>query len=271
MLEAEISQNIIDFENIHVNYGMTTVLKEINLKINSNENWVILGANGSGKSTLMKLFSHDMYPNTKYEFKKKIFGKDRWDIFDLKKHLGIITNDLQNQFLNYGPHATALDVVLSGYYSSLGIFNHHNFSQEQIDEAYRALEFLGILELKNKQISQMSTGQQRRCIIGRSLIHEPQAYVLDEPTTGLDIKAQKGLIKVLQNLSKKVPVILITHNIEEIFPEITHVALIYKNTIYKQGKKEDILTSENLSEIFEAKIELDSENDRFFIKNIKVN
>ena len=77
---------IIDFENVYVNYGMTTVLKNINLKVHANENWVILGANGSGKSTLMKLFSNDLYPNTAYPFKKELFSKDRWDIFELKKN-----------------------------------------------------------------------------------------------------------------------------------------------------------------------------------------
>lgn len=261
-------KTIIDFENIHVNYGMTTVLKEINLKIHSDENWVILGANGSGKSTLMKLFSHDLYPNTKYPFKKEIFGYDRWDIFELKKHLGIITNDLHNQFLNYSKNASAYDILLSGYYSSLGIFNHHSFEKEQLDKVESVLEFLDIAEIKDKKLSEMSTGEQRRCIIGRSLIHSPEAFILDEPTTGLDIKAQCSFIKILQKLSKKVPIVLITHNVEEIFEEITHAALIYKNTIYKQGSKDDILTSENLSEIFEANIDIQKENDRYYIKSI---
>lgn len=259
-------ENIINFENIYVNYGMTTVLENINLKINNGENWVILGANGSGKSTLMKLFSHDLYPNTKYPFKKELFGKDRWDIFELKKNLGVITNDLQNQFLNYGKNTTALDVILSGFYSSLGIFRHHEFTEKQIDAAFDILNFLEIEHLKNKKISEMSTGEQRRCIIGRSLIHNPKAFILDEPTTGLDIKAQNNFLKLLQKLSKNVPVILITHSIEEIFPDVTHVALIYNKTIYKQGEKSDILTSENLSKVFEADIELKKANDRYFVK-----
>lgn len=259
-------KNIINFENIYVNYGMTTVLENINLKINNGENWVILGANGSGKSTLMKLFSHDLYPNTIYPFKKELFGKDRWDIFELKKYLGVITNDLQNQFLNYGKNTTAFDVILSGFYSSLGIFRHHEFSGKQFEEASNILKFLDIEHLKNKKISEMSTGEQRRCIIGRSLIHNPKAFILDEPTTGLDIKAQNNFLKLLQKLSKNVPVILITHSIEEIFPDVTHVALIYNKTIYKQGRKNDILTSENLSEIFEADIELQKAKDRYFIK-----
>ncbi len=261
-------ENIINFENVYVNYGSVTVLEKVNLKINAGENWVILGANGSGKSTLMKLFSHDLYPNTEYTFKKEIFGKDRWDIFELKKHLGIITNDLHNQFVSQASDVSALDSILSGYYSSLGVFKHHNFSQKQCEEALNVLKFLDIQSIQNKKIAHMSTGQIRRCVIGRSLIHEPRAFILDEPTTGLDIKAQRSLLEIIQKLSKKVPVVLVTHNIDEIFPEITHVALMYKKTIYKQGKKEDILTSENLSEIFETKIDLKKENNRYYIKSL---
>ncbi len=256
---------IIDFENIYVNYGMTTVLKNINLKIKSNENWAILGANGSGKSTLMKLFSHDIYPNTKYPFKKEIFGKDRWDIFELKKYLGIITNDLQEKFEYNAKSQTALDVVLSGYHSSLGVYKHHNVSEHEIQNALQTMTFLNITDIKDKKVCEMSTGQLRRCIIGRSLIHKPKAFILDEPTTGLDIKARKNVINVLQKLSERLPVILVTHNLEEIFSQITHAALMYKNTIYKQGKKEDIITSANLSEIFETDINIELHNGRFYI------
>lgn len=260
---------LIDFENIYVNYGMTTVLKEINLQIKKNENWVILGANGSGKSTLLKLFSHDLYPNTEYHFKKEIFGKDRWDIFELKKHLGIISNALQSRFSDFSPSATAYDIVLSGYYSSLGVYRHHSFSSEQLKKVDQVMEFLEILRLKDKKFSQMSSGEQRRCLIGRSLIHSPEFFILDEPTTGLDIKAQCCFIKTLRKMVKTSGIILVTHDVGEIFPEITHTALIYNKTIYKQGKKETILTSANLSEIFEADINLAYENERYYIKSIK--
>lgn len=265
---AEKVTALINFENVYVNYGMTTVLENVNLKINEHENWVILGANGSGKSTLMKLFSHDLYPNTKYPFKKEIFGKDRWDIFELKKYLGIITNDLHNQFANHSGAETAYDVVLSGYHSSLGVFKHHDFTEKQYEKALSALEFLDILDIKDKKVSQMSTGQLRRCVIGRALVHEPKAFILDEPTTGLDIKARSSFIKVLRKLSRKTPIILITHDIEEVFPEITHVALMYNKTTFKQGRKEEVLTSENLSEIFEINVNLQNENDIYKITEV---
>jgi len=267
--QKNYSKNIIDFENIYVNYDIvSSVLKNINLKINTNQHWVILGANGSGKSTLIKLISNDLYPNTKYPFRKKIFDRERWNIFELKNNIGIITNDLHNSFAVQGKSSTAYEVILSGYYSSIGVFKYHNFTKKQYEKALEVLKFLEILEIKDKKVHEMSTGQLRRCIIGRAMIHDPKAFVLDEPTVGLDIKAQNSFIKLIQKLSNKVSIILVTHHIEEIFPEITHVALMYEKTIFKQGKKEEILTSKNLSQIFEIDINLQNENNRYYIKSI---
>ena len=259
---------IIDFENIYVSYDVKPILENINLKIKEKEHWVILGSNGSGKSTLIKLISNDLYPNTKYPFKKEIFSKDRWSIFDLKKNLGIITNDLHNYFEKQGSFLSAYEVVLSGYFSSIGVFKHQDFTEEQHKKALEVLEFLEIKKMKDKRVGQMSTGQLRRCIIGRALIHNPKAFILDEPTVGLDIKAQNSFIKLIQKLSAKASIILVTHHIEEIFPEVSHVALVHNKTIFKQGKKEEILTSENLSEIFEIDIKLEKENQKYYIKSM---
>lgn len=269
MLNSKNScKTIINFKNIYAGYEQTPVLKDVNLEIKLGEHWAILGANGGGKSTLIKLMSNDLYPSPKYPFVKEVFGKARWSIFDLKKNLGIITNDLHNYFATHGGFLSAYEVVLSGYHSSIGVFKHQDFDKTQHQKALEALEFLEILDIKDKQVNQMSTGQLRRCIIARALIHEPKAYILDEPTVGLDIKAQHSFIKVMKKLSKKASIILVTHHIEEIFDEITHTALIYDNGIYKQGKKEEILNSQNLSQIFDIDIDLQKENERYYIKSI---
>lgn len=268
-MKSKMIENIIDFENIYVSYNVKPVLEKINLKIEANEHWAILGANGSGKSTLIKLLSNDLYPNTKYPHKKLIFGKERWSIFDLKKNLGIITNDLHNYFESHGNFLTAYEVVLSGYFSSIGVFKHQDFTEEQHQRALEVLEFLEIKEIKEKRVDKMSTGQLRRCVIGRALIHKPKAFILDEPTVGLDIKAQNSFIKFIQKLSKKASIILVTHHIEEIFPEISHIALIHNKTIFKQGFKEEILNSKNLSEVFDININLAKDNQRYYIKSIK--
>jgi len=258
--------NIIDFENIHVSYDDKIILKEINLKIEDNQHWVILGSNGSGKSTLIKLISSQLHPRQNYPHKKLILGKERYSLFDLRKAMGIITNDLHNYFYDQGNFLTGYEVVLCGYYSSIGVFKHQDFTKEQYDKANEILEYLDIVDLKDKIVSKMSTGQLRKCIIGRALIHEPKAFILDEPTVGLDIKAQLNFISLLRKLSKKATIILVTHHIEEIFDEVTHVALIKDQTIYKQGLKKDIINSENISDTFGIKLKIASSKDRYFIQ-----
>ena len=260
--------NIIEFENIDVGYDEKVVLKDINLKIKSGEHFAILGANGSGKSTLMKLIQSQIHPRQTKNFKKEIFGKSRYSIFELKKELGVITNDLHNYFEKEAGYLNGFEVVLSGYYSSIGIFTHQDFTKEQIKKALEVMDFLEIIDLKDKKVSSMSTGQLRKCIVARALIHDPKAFVLDEPTVGLDIKAQINFIKLLQKISLKSTIILVTHHLEEIFPEIKNVALIYNNTIFKIGKKEDILNSENLSTIFDIKIEVKQKNKRYYIETV---
>lgn len=260
--------NIIDFENIHVSYDDKLILKELNLKIEDNQHWAILGANGSGKSTLIKLISSQIHPRQNYPHKKLILGKERYSLFDLRKAMGIITNDLHNHFYDQGNFLTGYEVVLSGYYSSIGVFEHQDFTQEQHDKANEILKYLEITDLKDKIVAKMSTGQLRKCIIGRALIHDPKAFILDEPTVGLDIKAQLNFIKLLRKLSQKANIILVTHHLEEIFEEITHVALIKDETIFKQGKKEDILTSENISNTFGLKLKINSSNSRYFIQEV---
>ncbi|BAK73575.1 ABC transporter ATP-binding protein [Arcobacter sp. L] len=260
--------NIIDFENLNVGYDEKIVLKDVNLKIKQGEHWAILGANGSGKSTLMKVIQSEIHPRRDKPFKKEILGKATYSIFELRKELGIITNDLHNYFAREAGYLSGFEVVLSGHYSSVGIFTHQDFTKEQITKAKEVLEFLDIIDLKDKKVAEMSTGQLRKCIVGRALIHEPKAFILDEPTVGLDIKAQINFIKMLKKLSINSSIILVTHHLEEIFEEIENVALIYDNTIYKSGKKEEILTSENLSKIFETKLTIGEKNNRYFVEEI---
>lgn len=260
--------NIIEFENINVGYDERIVLQNLSLNINKGEHCAILGENGSGKSTLIKLISSEIHPRKTNKYKKLILGKERYSIFELKKAMGIITNDLHNYFFNHGNFLTAYEVVISGYYSSIGVFKHQDFTKEQHLKAEQTLNFLEIAHLKDKIVANMSTGELRKCIIGRALIHEPKAFILDEPTVGLDIKAQMNFIKLLQKLSTKTTIILVTHHIEEIFPQINKVALIKNKTIYKFGDKKDVLTSQNLSETFNCKLHLDCIKERYFIKEL---
>ena len=216
----------------------------------------------------MKLIQSEIHPRKTNEYKKEILGKSTYSIFELKKDLGIITNDLHNYFATHGNFLTGNITVLSGHYSSIGVFKHQDFTSEQHEKAKETMKFLEIEHLKDKYVQEMSTGELRKCIVARALIHDPKAFILDEPTVGLDIKAQINFIKMIQKLSKNCSIILVTHHLEEIFEEIQNVALIYDNTIYKSGKKKDILTNENLSEIFDTNVHINVKNNRYFVEEI---
>lgn len=259
---------IIDFENLHVSYDEKLILEKLNLKIKKGEHWAILGKNGSGKSTLIKLISSEIHPRKQYVYKKEIMGKERYTLNELKMQLGIITNDLHNYFEKEGNFLTTYEVVLSGYYSSIGVFKHQDFTSLQHDRALEVLEFLDLLEIKDKKVHELSTGQLRKAIIGRALIHKPKAFILDEPTVGLDIKAQVSFINTMKKLSKEASIILVTHHIEEIFEEITNIALMYENKVFIQGKKVDVLNSKNLSKIFEVDLSICEKNGRYFFDKV---
>lgn len=261
-------KHIIDFENIYAGYDDGDVLEAVTLKIAEGENWAILGANGSGKSTLLKLIMSELHPRQSHQFKKEVFGLSRYSIFELKEKLGIITNDLHNFFLHSGGHLSGFDVVLSGYYSSIGTFKHQSFSASQHKKVLETLESIEILHLKDKKVSQMSTGELRKCIIARALIHNPKAFILDEPTVGLDIKTQINFIKLLKQLSKMHSIILVTHHLEEVFEEITHIALIHNKTIFKRGIKKEILNSKNLSKTLGINLKINEKNSRYYIEEI---
>ncbi|MDY0264071.1 MAG: ATP-binding cassette domain-containing protein [Sulfurospirillum cavolei] len=259
---------IIHFEHVNVAYDEEDVLHDIQLSISEGQHTAILGANGSGKSTLLKLFSNDIYPRFNPKMRKEIFGKSIWDIWELKKHLGIITNDLHYQFSERAPDLNGFEVTLSGFYSSFHIYEHQEFSPLHVQKVQEVLEFLEIAHLRDKRISQMSTGELRKCIIARALVHEPQAMILDEPTVGLDIKAQINFIQLVRKIARERTIILVTHHLEEVFEEIAQVVLIRQGRIYAQGDKTELLTDTHLKNVFDLPLHVGCENGRYFVQSI---
>lgn len=259
---------IINFKQVNVAYESENVLHDIHLNIKEGQHTAILGANGSGKSTLLKLFSNDIYPRYSDDMQKEIFGKTIWDIWELKKHLGIITNDLHYQFSERSPDLSGFEVALSGFFSSFHLYEHQGFKPEHTTKVEEVLAFLEITHLRNKRISEMSTGELRKCIIARALVHNPKAMILDEPTVGLDIKAQLGFVQLLRKIAAQRTIILVTHHLEEIFEEISHVVLIKQGSIYAQGSKKELLTNAHLSHIFDIPLRVQCEKGRYFVQSI---
>ncbi|NTV66362.1 MAG: ATP-binding cassette domain-containing protein [Chlorobaculum sp.] len=250
--------HVFEFSNISAYRGGTLVFDGLDLSISIGENTVILGPNGSGKTTLLKLISREIYPVHSDDSRMLVYGRDRWNVEELRSRLGIVSHDLLK---HYGAHAFGRDVILSGYYSSIDTWPHQIFRAAEIEHAEELMRQLGVDELADRPFGRMSTGQQRRFLLGRALVHRPEALLLDEPTSGLDLSASFLYLDTARKLMQQgTQLILVTHHIHEIPPEITRVIFMRKGRVVADGDKEAMLTSSNVSALFGCSVELIERN-----------
>jgi iron complex transport system ATP-binding protein len=261
----------LELKNATVEIKDNHILKELSLVINSNEQTAIIGPNGSGKSTLIKVLTRQLYAMEPEDGPPpvRVFGKELWNVQELRSQMGIVSDLIQRDFLNnirFGK-IQGLDVVLSGFYSSFSLFPHHEITKKMKEKAYSILEQLESEYLAGNILNEMSTGEVQRVLIARALVTEPQVLILDEPTTGLDIVARQQCMSQIRKVAKEgTTIILVTHHIDEIFPEIERILLLKSGNIAFDGPKEDVLTSENLSYIYDHPLELTKQNGFYRIQ-----
>jgi iron complex transport system ATP-binding protein len=247
---------LLELENVTVIRGQQPALNNISVRIDSGEHVCILGPNGCGKSTLIKTITRECYPLAREGSAMRILGRERWDIFELRGHLGIVSPDL---LASCTTDSTGRDVVLSGFFSSTRIFPHHHPDAEHLRLAEIALTRLGIAHLADRPLLQMSSGEAKRTLIARALVHQPDTLLFDEPSNALDIGAQFRLRETLRELARSgLAILLVTHHVSEIIPEIDRVILLRAGRIVADGRKEKVLTEENLSDLFGTKVRLQS-------------
>ena len=253
--------NIIDFQNVTVFQGRNKVLDDFSLTIDESQSTVILGPNGSGKTTLLKLLNRELYIVEEKNSSLKILEKDRWNVDELRSNLGVVSQHLQ---YGYSSSAIGLYVVLSGFYSSDGIWQHQEFDESKLDRAKEVMDLLSITHLKDREFSTMSTGEQRKFLLARSLVNDPAVLVFDEPTSGLDMSTCFQYLEIIRELiSMGKKVILVTHHIHEIPPEVTRVILLKEGRVIEDGDKDQILTNTNLTNLFDWPIRVIKENGYF--------
>ncbi len=188
-----------------------------------------------------------------------IFGRESWNVFELRPLLGIVSADVQFFYLTraLAGRTRGLEAVLSGFFASFGLFQHQKISVAMRAQALTALRLMEAGHLAEKLLEQMSTGELRRIMIARSLAPNPRALVLDEPTTGLDLLAKYHFLETLRQIARQgKTIILVTHHVEEIFPEIQRVILMRQGEILLDGDKSAVLTSTNLSAMFGALVKV---------------
>ena len=263
MMKSKGQGPLIEFNNITVLKGQNQkVLDAVSLKIYEGENIAILGPNGAGKSSLIKVITRDYYPIDQGNgCSFKIWGKDSWDVFDLRFLLGIVTNDLQFICTR---DITGMEMVLSGFFSSIGLFKER-LTPKMKKKARETIEFLEIGHLCDRKMDQMSFGEARRFLIGRALVHDPKALILDEPTNSLDLHALYKFSNILSKIAKAgTSIILVTHNLSDIIPEIKRVILMKNGKIYEDGRKDAILTDKNISRLFGVSVEIMRKDDHYY-------
>jgi iron complex transport system ATP-binding protein len=256
-----VAPPLLTFRNVTVMRGDRAALEDVSLEIARGEHVCILGPNGCGKSTLIKAITRECYPLPREGSSMSILGRDRWNIFELRALLGIVSPDL---LASCTTESTARDVVLSGFFSSTRIFPHHQPDPEHLARAGAALERLGIAHLADRPVAHMSSGEAKRTLIARALVHQPQTLLFDEPSNALDIAAQLQFRETLRELAQSgLGILLVTHHVSEIIPEIERIVLLREGRIIADGPKSAILTAENLSGLFRAEVRL-GQHDGYF-------
>jgi iron complex transport system ATP-binding protein len=238
-----------------------TVLDCVSLTIRAGEHTAIVGPNGAGKSTLVNLLTHEDRPLARGDESPpiRLFGSDRWNVFDLRSRFGIVSADLHQRFVNGNSagRITARDAVLSRFFTGHGFIFGADVTPAMADAADAVLDRMGVAPLADTTIDRMSTGEARRVLIARALVTSPDALLLDEPTTGLDLVVRYQFLESIREIARQgTTLILVTHRVEEIIPEIESVVLLRRGRVAAAGPKATTLTGANLTAVFDAPISL---------------
>ena len=215
-------ETLVALENVTVTYNNdTTVLDNLTWSMKSGENWVICGPNGSGKTTLLSLIMGDnpqAYANEVYVFgKRRGSGESIWDI---KRRIGVVSSEFQ---IYYRKPITAFEVVLSGYFDSVGLYRNSNSDQKKRAEKW--MEILGIGDMTNRNFMQLSYGEQRMILLARSMVKLPQILILDEPYQGLDRNNRKLILDAIDDIGRhsRTSIIYVTHYPDKVPACMTHM------------------------------------------------
>ena len=266
-----MSGPVLELSHATVVKGDRAVLDGLTLTIQTGEHTAILGPNGAGKSALVRLLTHEDRPVAEDGAAPpiRVFGHDTWDVFELRAQLGIISSDLHHKFVfgNNEGRVTAEAAVLSGFFATQGILRYGVVTQEMRRRAADAIARMGVSHLTRRRLDEMSSGEARRVLLARALVTAPRALILDEPTTGLDLIARHGFMERVREIAREgTTLILITHHIEEIVPEIRRVILLRHGRVAADGGKQAVLTAPQLSGLFESPVAVEQDEGYYYAR-----
>jgi iron complex transport system ATP-binding protein len=249
----------LDLREVNVARGDRIVLHGVNLSIRAGEHVAILGPNGCGKTTLIMAMTCQVYPIVRPGMMVRIFGRDRWDLTELRKHFGVVgAGPLGTELPGERTAVTSgLDAVIAGFFSASTLWPNLIVTEEMRGCAAEALERMEASHLASQLVGEMSAGEKRRILIARALVHRPKQLLLDEPSNALDLAAQRELRETLRRLAREgTGLVLVTHHLGDILPEIERVILMSGGRIVADGPREELLTVQRLSELFNTPVRI---------------
>jgi len=249
-----MASEFVRLEHVNMMRGARKVLHDVSLAIEEGEQIALLGPNGCGKSTLLKTLTCELYPLAEPAMRVSLFGRERWDVTELKKRLGVVQNELPGKPLL---KVTGYEAVLTGFFSSSTLWPNLTISEKMREKAEAMLERVGAAELREHVFGEMSSGQQRRILIARALVASAGCLLLDEPSNTLDLFAQRELRELMRTLAQHgTTIILITHQVADIVPEMKRVLMMRDGRIVADGGREELLTEDRLGELFGTEVGL---------------
>ncbi|MGA3071582.1 MAG: ABC transporter ATP-binding protein [Terracidiphilus sp.] len=248
----------LELRQVNVARGERVVLHDINLTIRAGEHVAILGPNGCGKSTLILAMTCQIYPIVQPGMVVRIFGRERWDLTELRRRFGVVAAGLLGELPGERTAVTTgLDAVIAGFFSASTLWPNLHVTAEMRERAAEALERMEALDLAERLVGEMSAGEKRRILIARALVHRPRQLLLDEPSNALDLAAQRELRETLRRLAREgTGLVLVTHHLGDILPEIERVILMRDGRIVGDGPRQELLTEARLSELFQVPVRI---------------
>ncbi len=249
-----MAEAIFELQNARVWRDETCALKDLSLTLVHGESVAILGPNGAGKSSLLKTLTGELRPEARENSICRLFGEDCWSLEEVRHRIGVVTVDEVTRFY---PWEMVMDAVLSSFRGAYGRTLHMRFSKAEKEQGRAMMNLLGVEKLADREFGALSSGEQRRVLIARALVHEPKVLVLDEPTTALDFAAALQLSKTMRLLLENDrDLILVTHHPGEIPPQMSRVILLKAGEIFADGPKHEILTAPLLSELYQVDLKV---------------
>ena len=224
--------NAIEIKNLTVAYGENIALEDFNLDVEIGNLMALVGPNGAGKSTLIK---------TILKFLKQITG----EIKISKKSLAYVP---QRNSVDWDFPTTLFDVVEMGCYGRVGLFKRVN--KEEKVKVLKAIEQVGMLDFKDRQISELSGGQQQRTFIARALVQEADIYLMDEPFQGVDSTTEKSIVDILKKLKSDGKTLLVVHHDLQTVPTYFESVTFINKTVIATGKVKEVFTQENIDKTY---------------------